>query len=215
VNTMRCDVRPADPSCGGQPSIIEDHFLRLFNYYEAIQSRAYFAPAWSDVTVYGSGWLFVRWAADQHAADEAAFFQALTHSPGEMGLANIEARTGRDFASLHADFMMSLYADDLAGFTPAAGARYTIPSWDTRDMFLGISQDFNRHGQPLPAFPLRVEAVQFGTFGADVRSLAGGAAAYVEISGTPTGPQVVDLRGPGGFALPAETPLQLAILRVQ
>jgi hypothetical protein len=153
--------------------------------------------------------------AAHYATDEAAFFQALTRSWTQTGLANIEARTGRDFASLHPDFMMSLYADDVPGLTPSASARYTIPSWNTRDMFLGISQNFTRGGEPVPAFPLRVRAVPFGEFAADVATLLGRAASYVELSGTPSGAQVLDLRAPGGTALPAETPLRLAILRVQ
>jgi hypothetical protein len=154
-NTMRCDNRPADPACGGQPSIITDHFLFLFGYYENIEAKSYFSEARSDATVYGSGWLLARWAADHYASDEAAFFQALTRSWTQTGLANIEARTGREFGGLHPDFT------------------------------------------------------------ADVGTLLGGAAAYVELSGAPSGPQILDLRGPGGIALSAETPLRLAILRVQ
>jgi hypothetical protein len=214
-NTMRCDNRPTDPACGGQPSIITDHFLFLFGYYENIEAKSYFNDPRNDVTVYGSGWLLTRWAADHYASDEAAFFQALTRSWQQRGLANIEARTGRDFDSLHPDFMMSLYADDVAGLTPPAGARYTIPSWNTRDMFLGISQNFTRGGEPVPAFPLRVRAVPFGQFTVDVAALSGGAAAYVELSGTPSGPQILDLRAPGGTALQPHTSLRLAILRLQ
>jgi hypothetical protein len=214
-NTMRCDNRPTDPACGGQPSIITDHFLFLFGYYENIEAKSYFSEARTDPTVYGSGWLLARWAADHYASDEAAFFQALTRSWTRTGLANIEARTGREFGSLHPDFMMALYADDVAGLTPLGSARYTIPSWNTRDMFLGISQNFTRGGEPVPAFPLRVRGVPFGDFTADVATLLGGGAAYVELSGAPSGPQILDLRAPGGTGLPADTPLRLAILRVQ
>jgi len=214
-NTMYCDVRPGLAECGGQPSIISDHFLFLFSYFESIEARSYFNFARDDNTVYGSGWLLTRWAADNFATDEAAFYRALTQSWTLTGLRNIEARTGQDFASFHPSFMMSLFADDAPGLTPAAGARYTIPSWNMRDMFLGISQDFTRGGQPVPAFPLRVRSVPVGSFVADLGSLFGGAASYVELAGVPTTPQALDLRGPGGTALPPETPLRLAILRIQ
>jgi hypothetical protein len=165
--------------------------------------------------VYGSGWVFTRWAVDHHATDEAAFFQALTHSWTQTGLTNIEARLGREYSSFHPEFMMSLYSDDLPSFTPAPGSRHTIPSWDMRDMFLGMSRDFTRGGQPLPPFPLRMHAAQFGAFAVNVGTLLGGAATFVELSGTPTAAQVIDLRAPGGSGLPIETPLRLAILRVQ
>jgi hypothetical protein len=213
--TMRCDARPADPACGGQPSIIMDHFLFLFGYYENIETRSYFSSGRDDASIYGSAWLLTRWAADHYATDEAAFFRSVTQSYTETGLRNIEARIGRDFPSFHADFMMALYADDVAGLTPPSSARYTIPSWNMRDMFFGMSQDFTRGGEPIPPFPLRMRAASFGAFTADVGTLTGGAAAYVELSGTPTAPQILDLRAPGGTALSAETTLRLAILRVQ
>ncbi len=214
-NTMFCDVRPALTDCGGQPSIIRDHFLFLFTYLETIETRSYFSPASIDNTVYGSGWLLTRWAADQHATDEAAFYRAVTQSFNVTGLQNIEARLGRDFASFHPEFMMSLYADDLADFTPPASARYTIPSWNMRDMFRGVAQDFTRNGEPIPVYPLRVRSVSFGPFPAEPKSLLGGGASYVELSGTPAGPQVLDLTAPGGGAIPADSPLRLAILRLQ
>jgi hypothetical protein len=213
--TMRCDARPADAACGGQPSIIMDHFLFLFGYYESIETKSYFSSARDDSNVYGSAWLLTRWAADHYASDEAAFFRSVTQSYTQTGLTNIEARIGRDFTSFHTDFMMALYADDVAGLAPPASARYTIPSWNMRDMFLGISQNFSRGGQPVPVFPLRMRAASFGAFSADVGTLLGGSAAYVELSGTPTAPQVLDLRAPTGLAVPENSTLRLAILRVQ
>jgi hypothetical protein len=215
ANTMRCDVRPTLAECSGQPSIISDHFLFLFGYYESIETRSYFSPTREDASVYGSAWLLTRWAADHYAADEPAFFRSVTQSYTQTGLTNVEARIGRDFASFHTDFMMALYADDVPGLTPPAGARYTVPSWNLRDMFFGMSQDFTRGGQPIPPFPLRVRAASFGAFTADVGTLLGGGAAYVELSGAPTAPQVLDLHAPGGSVLAEGSTLRLAILRVQ
>jgi Big-like domain-containing protein/IPT/TIG domain-containing protein len=214
-NTMRCDARPADAACGGQPSIIMDHFLFLFGYYENVETRSFFSSGRDDSSIYGSAWLLSRWAADHYATDEAAFYRSVTQSYTQTGLTNIEARIGRDYTSFHADFMMALYADDVSGLTPPASARYTIPSWNMRDMFLGISQNFTRGGEAVPAFPLRIRAAPFGAFTADVGSLLGGSAAYVELSGTPTAPQLLDLRAPAGLALPENSTLRLAVLRVQ
>ncbi len=215
ANTMRCDVRPTQPECNGQPSLITDHFLFLFSYLEAIETKSYFNSASAENTVYGSGWLLVRWAADHYATDEAAFFRAMTQNWNVTGLRNIESLINRSYAGFQPDFMLSLYADDLSGFAPPAGARYTIPSWNMRDMFLGISQDFNRNGEALPAYPLKVRSSPFGAFTASVGALRGGAAAYVELSGTPTAPQVLELVSPGGTLLPPNSPIRLAILRVE
>jgi hypothetical protein len=215
ANTMHCDLGIPDRGCGDQPSIISDHFVFLFGYYENVETKSYFSPASLDNNVYGSGWLLLRWAADHHATNEAAFFRAVTTSYNVTGLRNIEARIGRDFASFHPDFMLALYADDAPGLSPAAGARYTIPSWHMRDMFLGMSGDFTRGGEAIPAFPLRMRVASFGAFAADVGALLGGGAAYVELSGTPTAPQVLDLRSPGGGPVPESSTLRLAILRVE
>jgi hypothetical protein len=215
ANTMGCDSRPTRPECNGQPSLINDHFVFLFNYLENIDTKSYFNSAFADITVYGSGWLLVRWAADHYATDESAFFRAVTQSYNVTGLRNIEARIGRSYASFQPDFMLSLYADDLAGFTPQSGARYTIPSWNMRDMFLGISRDFTRNGEALPAYPLRVRSAPFGEFAVTVEALRGGAAAFVELSGTPTAPQVLELLGPGGTPASSNSPIRLAILRVE
>ena len=215
ANTMRCDVRATQPECNGQPSLITDHFLFLFNYLEAIETKSYFNAASAENTVYGSGWLLVRWAADHYATDEAAFFRAMTQNWNVTGLRNVESLINRTYASFQPDFMLSLYADDLPGFTPPAGARYTIPSWNMRDMFLGISQDFNRNGEALPAYPLKIRSSPFGAFTASVAGLRGGGAAYVELSGTPAAPQVLELVAPGGTALPSNSPVRLAILRVE
>jgi hypothetical protein len=214
-NTMYCDVRPSAVECAGQPSLIGEHFLFLFGYFEGIETRTYFSAAYDDASVYGSGWLLTRWAADHFAADEAAFYRALTQSWRVTGLRNIEARIGQPYASFHPSFMMALYADDAPNFTPPAGARYTVPSWNIRDMFLGISQDFTRGGQPVQAFPLRVRTGAAGSFIADVGALFGGSATYVELTGTSTTPHVLDLRAPNNTALPTDTPLRLVILRME
>ncbi|MDQ3950268.1 MAG: Ig-like domain-containing protein, partial [Gemmatimonadota bacterium] len=211
--TVYCDVRPNSSQCGDQPKLMVDHFALLYRYHRGVETKSFVNSPNIDVDVYGSGWSFARWAADQYAADEAAFFKALTSEIRLTGIANIEARTGQSFADLHPNFMMALYADDLPGFTPPAGARFTMPSWNMRDIFAGLSTDFP---QVFPqTVPLSVRSVSFGSFTADVGTLLGGGAAYVELSGTPTPPQVLDLRAPGGSALPAESTLRLAILRVQ
>ena len=68
-------------------------------------------------------------------------------------------------------------------------------------------------GQPVPPFSARIPAVQLEAFNAGVGTLFGGAALFVELSGAPSAPQLLDLRGPGASALPVDVPVRLAILR--
>jgi hypothetical protein len=213
ANTMRCDFRPQDASCTDSQRLVADIFARLYDYYSAIENKSFLSSTVNDDDVYGSGYLFARWVADQYASDEGAFFRAVIRETQVTGLASMEARTGRTYAELHPAFMMALYADDYPGLSPPAEARYTIQTWNMRDMFKGYSADFPATRPQ--AFPLRVQAVTYGTFSANVSSVIGGAAAYLELAGTPSSPQVLDLHATTGLALPAGTTLRLAILRVQ
>ncbi|HYX80911.1 MAG TPA: hypothetical protein VE714_00865, partial [Gemmatimonadales bacterium] len=104
------------------------------------------------------------------------------------------------------NFTLSLIADDYPNFAAANGAKYTVPSWNTRDMFLGMSRDF----RDVVPFPLAKSDQTFGNFTVSVPGIAGGSAAYIELSGPNTGRQLINLS-----ALPAGTPIRLGIVRVQ
>jgi hypothetical protein len=109
--------------------------------------------------------------------------------------------------------MMALYADDHPELAAPAGARYTVPSWNMRNMMAGLSAQFPT-SRP-EAIPLRVQSVGYGSFTSTVTGVVGGGAAYFDLAGTPSAPQLLDLRAAGGAALSADTPLRIAILRVQ
>jgi hypothetical protein len=177
-----------------------------------IEARSFLSRSSDDQTVYGSAWMFSRWAADQYAATEAGFFRALTTEPTLTGMANVQARTGRNAVELITNFLLSLYADDYPGMPVPGGARYTIPSWNLRDIYAGLARDFP---QSFGTFPLNVRQATFGTFQHEVPSLMGASASYFELTGNQTGPQLVELRAAGGGQLPPGSPLRLYVLRVQ
>lgn len=195
------------------PTAAIDMFAFLRNYYQGVESKSFFSSPQADVDIYGSAWLFARWAADQYATDEAAFFRSLMQQTTASGLSNLAARTGRSISELQTNFLLALYADDFPGATYPAGARYTIPSWNTRDVWAGLNTDIASYFTS--AFPLPVRAFGFGNFATPMANLLGGAAMFVEVSGTQSMPQLIEVTGGNGVAITDGSPVRLAILRVQ
>jgi hypothetical protein len=210
--SIYCDFRPTVGACAGRPFLVADHFLFLHDYMRNVEQKSFMSASSTDATVYGSAWLFIRWAADQFASSEAAFFRALTQEPTLTGMANVQARTGRTSMELITNYMLALYADDFPGMPVAGGARYTIPSWNLRDIFSGLAQDFP---SSIVNFPLPVRQVAFGDFQRDVAKLFAASASYFEMSGSQSGVQHLELRAPGGGTLPAGSTLRMYVLRVQ
>jgi hypothetical protein len=212
ANTMYCEVRvvfepTSFPECSSWTWNVSDNFFNLYDYYQDISNRSFLSPGREDASIYGSAWLFVRWLTDQYGgSDEGAFLRSLVQEGALTGVQNVEARSGRPFSELLANFMLSLIADDYPNFNPAAGARYTIPSWNTRDMFAGMSQDFN----DIVRFPLDINPVNFGAFDVSIPVIAGASAAFFELSGVPPTRQLIDLGEVVNTA-----PIRLAIVRVQ
>lgn len=212
-NSIYCEYRPSDPSCAPVPYVMDDMFAFLSRYFRNTERKSYFSSPNEDVDIYGSAWLFVRWAADQYATDEGAFFRALTQESRFNGLSNIAARTGRSIEELQTRFALALYADDYPGISFPNGTRFTVPSWQLRDMWAGLNADWpSFHTTP---FPLQVRTFNFGTFATPVALLPGGGAMYVEIAGSQASPQLLELSQGDGTRVTPGSPLRLAILRVQ
>lgn len=84
----------------------------------------------------------MRWAVDQYATDEGAFFRSLTQEPALTGVANLSARPGRSWGDLVRDWALAtLTAYQSPTFTPH-DARLTTPTWRLRDDFDGMKTDF-------------------------------------------------------------------------
>jgi len=151
--------------------------------------------------------MFVRWLVDQYGGStENTLLRSLVQEANLSGVNNVTAKTGQPFATLLADWTLTLVADDYPGFTPAAGAKYTFPSWNTRSIWTGFNTDFPSQ---FPPFPLVTHVVTFGSFNTSV-TLSGAAAAIFELSGAQATKQLLDLSSLG-----LSTTIRVSILRVQ
>jgi len=211
ANTPYSSSVSRDIIAPGAQFLMADPFIGVYDYLSDLSTLSYLTT--EDVTVYGSAWMFARWLTDQYATNEAAFLTSITQEYTRFGLDNLENKAGRPYAELQGNFALALAADDIAGLTPPSGARYTLPSWNLPSMFAGFASDLPTAG--FTAAPLAMHTVDFGNFAETVTALRSGSASYFLIRGAQTKPQLLDLRGSGGLALPSTSPLRMAILRVQ
>jgi hypothetical protein len=203
ANSVTCDVHRGTTCPGGQ-SLMQNHFNWLYTYIQNTDAKSFLSPGSTDGTIYGSAWLFTRWLVDQYGgATENTLLKALVKEGVLSGVSNVVAKTGLPFTTLLADFTMALIADDYPGFTPPFGAKYTIPSWDVRSMWTGYTADLGR------ANPLTPIALTFGSFTVS-GSLPGAGVGLIELSGTQSKKQLLDMSG-----LPTGSTLRMSILRVQ
>ncbi|HUG40633.1 MAG TPA: Ig-like domain-containing protein [Longimicrobiales bacterium] len=216
AQSIYCEVRPSGwPECGeGSPYIMAKHYFALLDYYGAVEHLTPIGRTTAgDYTFYGSGWLFVRWALDHAGVAESVFVKALVGEPRLQGVENLAARTGRSYPDLLADFSLALAMDDHGGTDPAR-AELTFPSWDTRNIFKGLYDDFNdQYPSLVPSeFPLFRRYLNYGDFDIEVTKLTGGTASLFDLSGTP-GAQLLELLSSSGGTPPAN--LGIAVVRFQ
>jgi hypothetical protein len=216
--SIYCEVRlnaATWPQCPQpyKPLNIFDHFILLYDYLSGPESLSPIGPAnTSDFTFYGSGWSFLRWVIDHHAASESGFVQAMTQEFVHPGVQNIEQRTGRLFADLVNEWSVALIMDDYPNFTPA-NPRHTMPSWHSRDIFAGMNTDFSNQGFFTRPYPAQPRAVSFGSFAVDVNSVRGGSMSVFEVSGTQNAQQLFEVSGLSGTNFPSD--MRVNIIRVE
>lgn len=204
--TLAKEVRPSS----GLPMNMFNAFAWLYQYVSDPESLSLVGSAGSgDVTFYGSGWAFLRWAIDTYGTTEPAFLTAMTRAISHFGVANIENITGKSFQQLLSEFSLALALDDYPGFT-GADAKYSFPSWNLH-IFAGMSADFPKTFTN-PA-PLKVRSNGFGKFSVDVSGVRGGGFSVLEVSGTRANKQLLEFKGVSGAAFPAE--MRVNIVRVQ
>jgi hypothetical protein len=205
--TLAREVRPSS----GLPMNMFNAFAWLYRYHSDPESFSLVGSTGpGDVTFYGSGWAFLRWAIDTYATSEPAFLTAMTRDVSHWGVGNIETLTGKPFHQLLGEFSLALALDDYPGFTPL-DARYSFPSWNLRSIFAGMSADFP-NSLPNPA-PLKVRSNGFGKFNVDVTGVRGGGFSVLQLSGTQANTQLLEFKGANGTAFPAE--MRVNIVRVQ
>ena len=216
-NTVHCDFHPtAGGACNHGQFLMGDHFLEVYFYYQANETKSYLSPGRVDGTIYGSAWEFARWVTDQYGATEGGLLKSIVSETHITGVENVENKTGHLYPELNGYFTLSLLADDYPGFSAPNGAKYSFPSWNVPDIFAGIATERLTAGGTMidDPTPLITHAVSFGSFDVLVPALAGGSGSLFDLTGAQSGKQLVELRA-GAAPLPASSPLRLAILRVQ
>lgn len=221
--SVYCDVRPASlsaPQCAGRPILMLRHFDALYQYLQSPESYTVFGRVGAgDATFYGTAWSVARWMMDHYATSEAAFLSGLVQSM-KSGVANLESRVaGPVWEEMFGEWALALFADDYPGVT-FANTRLRFPSWNLRDQFLGLCNDFGpclNAANPATvypvAYPFAPRPVSFGAFSTTVNALNAGSFSSWFVSGGQAAPQLLDLRGTSGGEPPGQ--LRLAIVRVQ
>lgn len=221
--SVYCDVRPAAPSapqCAGRPILMLRHFDALYQYLQSPEPYTVLGRVSAgDATFYGTAWSVVRWMMDHYATSEATFLSGLVQST-KSGVANLEARvTGPVWEEMFGEWALALFADDYPGVT-FANARLRFPSWNLRDQFRGLCNDFgpclnaaNPWSVYPVAYPFAPRPVSFGAFSTTVNALNAGSFSSWLVSGGQAAPQLLDLKGAAGGEPPGQ--LRLAIVRVQ
>lgn len=208
--SLYCERRPTFPECAGKPFAMYDHFFYVYNYLRSIEGLG---PLYlDDPTFYGSGWSFLRWVIDHYAGSEADFLRALTTETLLGPFENIEARAGQPFEELLGDWLLAHALDDHPEYP--VDPLYTMPSWNTPDIFLGMNQDSfgGQHPFPTPT-PLNKHNASGSSFVVDIAALRGGTGAIVEFTGAPSGARLLKLNTPAGG--PASGNLRLKVVRVK
>lgn len=145
----------------------------------------------------GASWAFLRYAADQEAGSDAAFFRALVDG-GESGVENLAAALQVDPIDLMQTWTVSNYTDDALPDV-AFGPLFQQPSWNYRDIYTTI----------LGRYPLRVTSLAGAqrTF-----TLMGGGSAYVRFA-VSAGQRASILTTSGGL-VPSDR-LRISVVRLR
>ena len=206
--SLYCDVRQTRPECADSPYVMLSHFSLFHDYLASVETLTPLGRSTpGDYTFYGSAWAFLRWVIDHHSASDAAFLKPLTQSM-TTGLENITGRANTPFAELLADWSLAMAVDDYPGLVTTR-SELSFPSWQTRDIFLAMSRDYEGFSRPVP---LATRLTQFGSFTGSV-ALRGGTAAIFELSGSQLATQLLELRTSANVAPPSN--MRMAIVRVQ
>lgn len=206
--SIGCEVATSRAGCADKPDALSLAFGWLNRYYDNTEERSPLDGRGG--YAYGGGWQLLRWAADMSPLSDGEFFRAINLEKTRSGVLNLEARTGKPFERMITEWAVAAMLDDYPGFTPQR-KEHSLPSWNTRDVFAGLNAS-NPQTYKRP-FPIQARQATFGNFQMDIGKLAGGTAAFVELTGSSTAAQMLELRLSGGGA-PSPL-LRMSITRVQ
>ncbi|MBY0489981.1 MAG: Ig-like domain-containing protein [Gemmatimonadaceae bacterium] len=218
-NGVFCDFNLANATCAANDALRRPSWgmRRQFNEIKPKLDEPWNWSPYGDANgqsgaiFYNTTWSLVRYTLDRFGSSDAAFFTALTNGT-TTGINTLTALTGVSMERLLGGWGLALYADDYPGLG-TVNPDASFLTWNLRDIYGGLNADPLWTGTYSKAYPITPVALTFGSFVAQRTGIRGGAHAYFEISGTPTAPQLLDLRGVGGTTMPAN--LRLAIMRLQ
>ncbi|MEX2583679.1 MAG: Ig-like domain-containing protein [Gemmatimonadota bacterium] len=143
---------------------------RLTSFLRVPESTSFMGP--DLLSTRGAAWYFLRYVADHYPGSEGTLWRDLVTDARMAGLDNLREALGGDPLQWARDWTGAVYLDDL-GVT--AESKYTIPSWNMRDLYPALRQ-LGMSGSAPSSYPLRVETLNSVVQRA--LSLPGGAAAY-------------------------------------
>jgi hypothetical protein len=210
--SIYCELNLSGSGCSGMPLAMLNHFAFLYDYYEQSATLSFFGKtATDDATFYGSAWAFLRWLTDHSGLAESQFLTRLTQAT-TAGLTSIQAVTGKSYEELFREYVLAMALDDRPGFT-SGNARLTQPSWNTRDVFDGMSRlRFLGGGVPFP-LPFPLVPVALAPPGTTLQQVRPGGVAVFEFEVPSTSAQALEVRAGDGGPLPPD--LRVTIVRVQ
>lgn len=203
------------------------NFARLAEYMRAPDTTRVLATSdpqgLESLRMRGFGWAFVRWLADQEAtasagpvpgSGEETLIRQLARADGglETGVDNVESATGRSWAVLLEDFgLMPAVDDTVAGVDPRA----TLPTWDLRNVYLGLHQNEGTQNSFPEEYPLDVAVNAFAADTLDFE-VQGGTQKYLRLDGSgASGSIVIRLSNQAGSAPGASSGARLLIVRTR
>jgi hypothetical protein len=180
---------PVSGSC--VHDFVQGNLENAFEYLAAPEDHFLIEPGSSsaDLAERGANWLFVRWLADNFAADTLLGTDLTRRLVATrlIGSANVETVVGHTFQELVPEWQLTNYVDDLAGFEPQP-SRLRYKTWDFRAVGDSV-------GQLFPLAPDPTSGVGYAHTGV----LRGGSGRHVLVTQAGGAP-AVDLRltGPSG-----------------
>ena len=184
----------------------------LFNSYQflssPVQSTATRSVGASTLGDAGAEWLFLRWLGDQQGE---SIFGRIVRS-GLVGIPNVEAQSGRPYATLLGEVGLAVYTDSLVGVprdqVPAT-LRYGNRRW--REIYPAV---FRAVGGPTPDFPVPFP-ITLKTISASTTitsaMLSGSMEFYKFVAPASGAPQRLRFSAPGGGALSSSLNAQVSV----
>lgn len=204
---------PGDP--GTFSSFLTGNVVNAYRYLDSPGPSFLVSSGIGTLAEQGAAWLFVRYLADQFAADTAfpavATFTRSLVQTSLVGGAAVTASTGQSFATVVTRWALANYVSDLPGFTAPPELRYT--SWAWRATFANLNaQQPSLFPKPFPLTPVATTGNLISLSG----SLRAGSGYYALASQGPSAPGFALLfSGPNGSPFPPALVPRLNVIRLR